>query len=333
MTFGKYIRDHAGWLGIAGFLAVTTDIFLLTQHRATALMIYVAASVCVCVLLGMYLDYRKTKRFFNEILDSLESLDQKYLLPELIKSEETEEQRLVMYILKQMELSMADSVNEYRRRNEDYKNYIETWVHEVKVPIATAGMIIENHKNETVKETGVAGEIKRIQNYVEQALFYARSEAVEKDYFIKPVDLEDTVGTVISEKKVILREKRAILDIHDMETPTDILSDGKWLGFIIGQIVDNSIKYAKDGEAPKIEIFVSEDDGKCKLHIKDFGRGMKKAEVARAFEKGFTGTNGRNVSASTGMGLFLCKKLCDKLGHTLSIESAEGEGTELIIAF
>lgn len=333
MTFSKYLRDHAGWLFIGCFLIITLEVFLLMLNGATALRIYVAVVVVVLVILGMYIDYRKMKKFLDSLEEGIEELDKKYLLPELINNDENEEQHLIVYILREMENAMADNVSEYKRKSENYKNYIETWVHEVKIPIATAGMIAENHRDESIRDTKIENEIKRIQNYVEQALFYARSEAVEKDYFIKEVDLEDIVSTVIADKRLILREKRAGIDIHDMETEKKVCSDGKWLSFVISQIVENSIKYAKEGEPPKIEIFVTHEDEKTALHIKDYGRGMKSGEVSRAFEKGFTGTNGRNVSSSTGMGLFLCNRLCERLQHKLLIKSVEGEGTELIIVF
>ncbi len=333
MTFRKYIGDHVGWLVIAGFLIVTTDIFLLTMDGAAALMIYVAVSVLFAVLLGMYLDYRRIREFLGAIVQNTDALDQKYLTQEMLPEASTAEEHLITYILKQMGRSMTGQVGEYKRKSAEYREYIELWVHEVKIPIATAGMIIENHKNELVRDTAIEAEIKRIHGYVEQALFYARSETAEKDYLIKELDLEDTVGSVIADKKTLLRGIRAKLDIHDLKTGAKVLSDGKWISFIIGQIIDNSVKYPKEDQPPHIEIFATEEGGRVTLHIKDFGRGMKSGEVSHAFEKGFTGTNGRSGAASTGMGLYLCKKLCDKLGHGLTLNSKEGVGTEAQLRF
>lgn len=333
MSFLKYIRDHAVWLLIALFLVVTIDIYLFTIDRSAALMVYVACSVFFGVLLGMFIDYRRVKKFLGSMEKNMEGLDQRYLLPEILENGDSEEERLFLFIMKQMENSMTDNVNDYKRKNEEYRSYIETWVHEVKIPIATAGLIAENHKNDSIRETGIENEIKRIQNYVEQALYYARSEAVEKDYFIKEIDLTDAVNTVIADKRTALREKRAQINIHDTEPQGKVFSDGKWIGFVIGQIVDNSIKYAKPGEAPSIEIFATEDEKGTTLHIKDFGIGMKSGEVSRVCEKGFTGTNGRINGTSTGMGLYLCDKLCKRMEHELSISSVEGEYTDVSICF
>lgn len=333
MNFFRYLKEHAGWGVIWLFLVATTEIMLLTLKGSGFLMIYVGISLTVFILLGIYIDYRKVKRFIGNMETSLDSLDKKYLLPEMIDSPNNCEEELIVAILREMEQSMADNLAVYRRSCEDYREYVETWVHEVKIPIATAGMIIENHGNEPVKEVGLDSEIRRIQNYVEQALFFARSEAVEKDYIIKEVNLEDITESLLVEKKKMLREKHAAIDIHDITPTKPVLSDGKWLGFIMSQIIDNSIKYAKEDESLNLEVFVTEENKKVSLHIKDNGVGMKQSELGRIFDKGFTGTNGRNISASTGMGLYLCKKLCNRLEHELFVKSEENVGTEMIITF
>ncbi|MCQ2494673.1 MAG: sensor histidine kinase [Lachnospiraceae bacterium] len=331
MSYFKYLREHAGWLAIWLFLVSSLEIMLLTMKGSATLMIYVGIAITITIFLGTFLDYRKTKKFVTTLETSMESLDKKYLLPELLEPASSSDQQIYIAIIKQMEQSMADNIADYRRRSEEYRDYIVTWVHEVKIPIATAGMIIENHRDEAVREVGIDAEIKRIQNYVEQALFFARSEAVEKDYIIKELDLEEIASSVIYDKKRILREKRASVDIHDMSPAKKVFSDGKWLAFIMSQIIDNSIKYAKEDCTLSLEIFVTEEADSVALHIKDNGIGMNSSELGRAFDKGFTGTNGRNVSASTGMGLYLCKRLCDRLEHELSVESTENEGTEMII--
>ncbi len=333
MSYFKYLREHAGWLAIWLFLVSSVEIMLLTMKGSALVMLYVGIALTVAIFLGTFLDYYKSKKFMTELETAMDSLDKKYLLPEVLEPASSSDQQIYIAIIKQMEQSMADNIAEYRRRGEEYRDYIETWVHEVKIPIATAGMIIENHGEEPVKSVGIDAEVKRIQNYVEQALFFARSEAVEKDYIIKELDLEEIASSVIYDKKRILREKRASVDIHDMNSVKKVLSDGKWLTFIMSQIIDNSIKYAKSEQTLSLEIFVTEEADAVSLHIKDNGIGMNSSELGRAFDKGFTGTNGRNVSASTGMGLYLCKRLCDRLEHGLTIKSVEGEGTELIIEF
>ncbi|MBE5856572.1 MAG: HAMP domain-containing histidine kinase [Lachnospiraceae bacterium] len=333
MKFGRYILDHKVWLGIGAFLILTINIFLMTLKSSGYLMLYVTAAVGLGVILGMYLDYVRIRRFLMEIRQNVDEIDEKYLVADLLAKPEISEEEIICDILKTMELSMAGRVSDYRRRSEEYKEYVETWVHEVKIPISTARMIIENHRSDSVEESGIVDEVERISTYVEQALFYARSEAVEKDYYVKSLNLSEVVGSALTARKKSLISMKASIDMTGLEDATEVLSDGKWLTFILGQIIDNSIKYAKADEKLSLTFFVREDEGRRSLVIKDNGIGMKEEENDRAFEKGFTGTNGRIGKASTGIGLYLCKKLCLRLGHDINLESKLGEGTSVTITF
>ncbi len=241
MKFGRYILDHKMWLGIGLFIILTTNIFLMTLKSSGYLMLYVTVAVCLGIILGMYTDYARIKRYLHEIRQNVDEIDEKYLIADLLAKPELSEEEMVCDILKAMELSMADRVADYRRRSEEYKDYVETWVHEVKVPISTARMIIENHKADSVEESGIADEVERISTYVEQALFYARSEAVEKDYYVKSLNLSEMVGSALTARKKSLISMKASIDMTGLEDAPEVLSDGKWLTFILGQIIDNSI--------------------------------------------------------------------------------------------
>ena len=213
---------------------------------------------------------------------------------------------------------------------EDYKEYIELWIHEIKIPIATSKMIIENNKNEITKS--IYEELDKIENYTEQALFYARSNTANKDYIIKKTNLEKIVNNVILKNKAELIHKKIQLDIHDINV--EVKTDSKWVIFILNQIINNSIKYKKQNENLKIEIFTKKQKESICLYIKDNGIGIKKGEITRVFEKGFTGSNGRILNKkSTGIGLYLCKKLCDKLGMAIELNSEENVGTEIKLIF
>ena len=232
-------------------------------------------------------------------------------------------------IIKETEKSMLEHVNEYKHIQEEYKEYIELWIHEIKIPIATSKMIIENNKSNVT--VSINEEIDKIENYIEQALFYARSNAVEKDYYIKKVNLKEIVnGSILKNKRDLLQNK-INLKIHDIET--NVYTDSKWCIFILNQLIQNSIKYSKN-ENKEIEIFSKEKKDKVILYIKDNGIGIKKGETTRVFEKGFTGENGRiNGKKSTGIGLYLSKKLCGKLGLGIELNSEENVGTEIRIIF
>ena len=333
MNFLRYIKEHGIHVVACLFLIVTTDIFLMTIGGSASLMIYVACAGMFSFLICMYADYRKLKDLFDELQNKTDALDKKYLVSEVMEKADSQEGEMLLSVLKKAEVSMSDNVADYRRGSEEYRDYIETWVHEVKIPISASRMIIENHGDETVAESGITDELERIEGYVEQALFYARSSCVEKDFFIKEVNLEEIIKGIISKRRKTLIPMHASIDIGDMHRDKKILSDGKWLTFIIGQIIDNSIKYASPARDLKLSFYLTDEEGRAVISLSDNGVGMKSSEIPRAFEKGFTGTNGRIGRASTGIGLYLCKKLCNRLGHEIDIESTEGKGTTVKIKF
>jgi len=315
------------WAAIFAFLLCSFEIFLLTVASGGWLMIYVAVICLLAFFLGTYVDYKRWAKYFQHIDNLMMDLDRKYLLCELLEQGDTQEEKRLKEILYDMEVSMNERVSGYRRGSKEYKEYIEGWVHEIKLPIATMKMILTNHKEQNL---GLEEELGRLEGYVEQALFYARSNAVEKDYLINKVSLQKIVQEVILKRKKALRNMRAGIDLHDLDK--EIYSDSKWLEFILGQMIDNSIKYGEEGKL-RLEIYSEKKDNSVLLYIKDNGCGIKESEVSRVFDKGFTGSNGRTGKNSTGIGLYLCKKLCDRLEHGISIESKENEGTMMTMFF
>lgn len=150
-------------------------------------------------------------------------------------------------------------------------------------------MIVENNKNEVTKS--IDEELDKVENYIEQALYYARSNTVEKDYYVKKVNLKDIVNESIKKNKNVLIHERISVNVHDLDLEAN--TDNKWIIFILNQIIQNSIKYKKQDENLEIEIYAKQGKENVILYIKDNGIGIKKGEITRVFEKGFTGTNGR----------------------------------------
>ncbi len=191
-------------------------------------------------------------------------------------------------------------------------------------------MVIENNKNQATKS--INEELDKIENYVEQALYYAKSNTIEKDYYIKKCMLKEMVNESIKRNKNTLIQEKIRIDLHDLENQVN--TDSKWINFILNQIIQNSIKYMKKETEKEIEIYSKKGIDKVILYITDNGIGIKEEEIKKVFDKGFTGTNGRmSNKKSTGIGLYLCKKLCDKLGINIALESKENEGTTVKIIF
>ena len=223
---------------------------------------------------------------------------------------------------------MKDDISESIRNSNDYKEYIELWVHEIKTPIATCKLLIENNDNEVTESIGE--EVTKVEDYIEQVLFYARSNAVEKDYLIKEINLKDSINSVIRRNATSLIEKKVKIDIKNVDKI--VFCDSKWIEFILGQIISNSIKYM-DKSNSILKIYSEDIGNDVILKICDNGIGMDEKDVIKAFEKGYTGKNGRRFGKTTGMGLYLCKKMCEKLGLSVNIKSRENEGTEVSILF
>ncbi|WP_331854385.1 sensor histidine kinase [Terrisporobacter sp.] len=270
----------------------------------------------------------KYRKYFSNINNILESLDKKYLLPEVLQESNFMVGENINDILKELSRDMHEQVKHYRNIQEEYREYIEMWVHEIKTPIASSKLLIENNTNEVTRK--IDTQMDRIENYVEQVLYYSRSDEVGKDYIIKKVGLSKLVKDVIKRNQRDFISKRISLQLGDLDEI--IYSDTKWVEFILNQIIGNAIKYSK-GKDDKIEIYLKKISSAVVLTIKDHGVGIIERDLNRVFEKGFTGENGRKFGKSTGIGLYLCKKLTDKLGLGLQVQSEENVGTEISIIF
>ena len=317
---------------------VSIEILLLAYNIGILVRVYVAVIIILVLFISIFVEYRNKKQFYNQLLSNMEELQEKYLISEIIRTPNFTEGKILKEILQDTGKSMLENVNYYKNIQEDYKEYIELWIHEVKIPIAASKMIIENNKNSTQYSNqndvirSIDEELDKIENYTEQALYYARSNAVEKDYIVTKTNLKEIVNSAILKNKTSLLNEKVSLELDNLQA-TDVYTDSKWATFIVNQIIQNSIKYAKK-EEKKIEISSMEKNDKVILYIKDNGIGIKKGEITKVFERGFTGENGRIIGQkSTGIGLYLCKKLCDKLGLGIELNSEKDKGTEVRIIF
>lgn len=330
MRFRDYIKEKMVLI-IGTILAlVSVEILLLAYDISILIRVYCAFIIAFVMILAILIEYKKKKDYYNELIKNMEDLKEKYLISEIIKTPNFVEGRILKEILQDTGKSMLENVNYYKNIQEDYKEYIELWIHEVKIPIAASKLIIENNKNEITKS--IDEELDKVENYTEQALFYARSNAVEKDYIINKTNLKEIVNGAILKNKTTLLNEKVSIELSNLKDE-EVYTDSKWAVFIINQIIQNAIKYSKK-ENKKIEISSQEKNDRVILYIKDNGIGIKKGEITRVFERGFTGENGRIIGQkSTGIGLYLCKKLCDRLGLGIELNSEKDKGTEVRIIF
>ena len=328
MSFIEYFKDKVIFIIINIIVLVITSYILFGLNVSSyAIFIICILNFLASISFFIYDCLRKSK-YYSSLLKRLDELDKKYFIGDVATEEDFLEGKILFEIISQATKSMKDDISESIRNSNDYKEYIELWVHEIKTPIATCKLLIENNDNEVTESIGE--EVTKVEDYIEQVLFYARSNAVEKDYLIKEINLKKSINAVIRKNANTLIEKRVKVDIRNVDKI--VSCDSKWIEFILGQIVSNSIKYM-DKKESVLKIYSENIGNDVILKICDNGIGMDERSVIKAFEKGYTGENGRRFGKSTGMGLYLCKKLCEKLGLGINIKSNENEGTEVTILF
>ena len=325
MNLKTYITDNITYI-ITYLLSNILIITILNIFNVNKIAKLLIITLIIIQIIPLITKYIKKNLFYKKLDKTLEKLDKKYLITEIITKPNFLEGELLCNYLYTIDKSMIENINKYKQKTEDFTEYLEAWCHEIKTPIQTTNLIIENNQNKITKS--IEEELKKQENYIDQIMYYVRSNNVDKDYIIKKTNLKQVIDKVITKNKKDLINKKIKLDIKVKDY---VYSDSKWLEFIINQILINSIKYTK--ENPEIKIKQIKTKENIILSIKDNGIGIKKEEQNKVFNKGFTGTNGRKNNNSTGIGLYLAKKLTEKLGHNIKIISKENIGTEVQIIF
>ena len=328
MNIGEFIKDKMIIVISNLLIFIVLAAILIIANVNFIIVLFVFCIWFLPLISYMTLEFIKCKSYYDEINSILENLDKKYLLPEVMKETSFIHGEKLNYILKEVSRDMHENVKYYKDMQTDYREYIETWVHEIKTPIASTKLIIANNENEVTNK--IDFQLDRIERFVEQVLYYSRSNNVSKDYIIKQINLDNVVRNVVKRNYRDFIHKKIKLNIKDINEV--VYSDGKWAEFIISQIIGNSIKYSSNKE-PIINIYSVKKTNSVMLIIDDNGVGIIDKDINRVFEKGFTGENGRRFSKSTGMCLYICEKLCSKLGLKITIDSEINKGTKVTLIF
>ncbi|ELC8384163.1 sensor histidine kinase [Clostridium perfringens] len=328
MNLRDFIKERIVFIIINSLILLFTAILLMVLKVDSFAILFIVIINGAGILIYHIFDYLRKKQYYNEIKENMESLDKKYLISEVIEEGTFTESKLIYDVICKSNKAMNDEIGEFKRGINDYREYIELWVHEIKTPIATCKLLIEN--NESPLTESIGEEVCKLENYIDQALFYTRSNTLEKDYIIKEMSLSSCVNKVLNNNADSLIKKRVKISLGDLEKM--VYSDSKWIEFILGQIISNSIKYMNK-EHKELKIYCNENSKYVILNIEDNGAGISEKDISKVFDKGFTGENGRKFGKSTGIGLYLCKKLCKKLGLDITLISEEGKFTRVSIIF
>ena len=303
----NYISDQ--WLRflLDGIFMLFFICLMAVYHVASGLIIVSCVFFILIIMVVMIWDYRRKASFYNELDKKLETLDQKYLILDMIEEPYFFEGKLLVEKLYEINKSMTERVRDYSKNIADYKDFVEMWVHEVKLPIASLTLMVHNMINDSAKMDDeemrdeylrkILSQLTRLDNYSELILYFIRSEYSQNDYQFAKNKLKTIVGAVAIKNKDLILENDISLNIHDLDH--EVYTDNKWMEFIINQIISNSIKYKKDSGESEIEIYAMEDERCTTLHIRDNGIGINKTDIPRVFDKTFTGENGRKFASES----------------------------------
>ena len=329
MKFNSFLKDRLYSIVTVLFSYFIILLVLLAYKSDKAIVIAITIILLVTYILLFLTDFFRKQKFYTDLLTNIDNLDKAYLVLETLNRPEFYEGKLLCQALYEIDKSMNENVRIEKEQLLDNKEYIEMWIHEVKRPLASLVLTLNNQKNILDRKT--KNILKRLEDYVDQVLYYVRSENAEKDYFIKEVDLSKVIKNVGIKNMDDLLDNKVEFIVD--KTNYKVFTDSKWLEFILNQIINNSIKYKRNIDNSYIKIYVKDNLDTTVLIIEDNGIGIKSSDIRQVFDKTFTGTNGREKTTSTGMGLYIAKNLCKKLGHKIEIESKENEYTRVFITF
>lgn len=329
MRLIRYLKDKFFEILLIIFFYLVLLMMLLVFRVSDTLVIAFSIVFLTMIILIFLIDFLRKKKFYDDFLGNIAALDKKYLVLETLAKPTFYEGEILYQGLYETHKSMMENVKDKIHEIDDFKDYIEMWIHEVKIPISSLTLLCHNHKDKINKT--FLEQIRRLDNYIDQVLYYVRSNYTEEDFTIKEVFIDKVVSEVLLKNKDDFLENK--IDIEVCIEENIVYTDQKWFGFILNQIINNSIKYKRGDIDSRVKITTRKEDGKIILSIWDNGIGIPDVDIGKIFNKSFTGSNGRTKTKSTGMGLYIADKLCGKLGHKLDVSSKVNKYTEIRIIF
>ena len=309
--FLAYLRSRSR---LFVYLISLTFLLLLFQFLFASLGIYFLYFFLLCCFVTILF-------FAWDILVEMQVYRQEILYGE--REAQSPLERVLAEKLEASEMELYQQRSDSERKLTDLLDYYTLWVHQIKTPIAASQLLVAEVADRQLKQQ-LEQEIFKIDSYTNLVLQYLRLESFHDDLVLKQVQIEDLVKEIIRKYALFFIQKGLNVNLYDLDK--EIVTDKKWLLVVIEQIISNSLKYTKEGG---LEIYMEGQE----LCIKDTGIGIKNSDVLRVFERGFSGYNGRLTQQSSGLGLYLSKKISEELGHQIRIESEVGTGTTVRIKF
>lgn len=327
MTLREFLSDRLKRIALQVICAGLAMLFLFaTGTQPGVLVILLIVFLLVFLTVNMFDFFQQHARLL-ELKSILDGLDRKYLFTECIPQPKGLFERRLFDLTRLAGRDMIGAVSDAQASQREYREYVERWVHEIKAPLTAARLICRELDGGTRRK--LTAELSQIEAHVERALFYARAENPEQDCVLRQVKLEKIAAQAIENHRSLLIQNGIQVETKGLDCT--VYTDEKWAVFILGQLLQNAARYR--GPEPVITLSAKPLGQQVQLTVSDNGIGIPAHELPRVFDRGFTGSNGRSRGGSTGMGLYLCRKLSGFLELGLEIVSAEGKRTTVTLTF
>lgn len=345
LSLALFLRDRLLFIVMALLIVLLSVSMLLLERERYPGLVELGTVFYFMMLalffLGIWLavDYIRQRAYFKQLLDAIQRSEELQATT-IINATVTQEQKLVSRMLEEQNRAYLNELGKYRRQQELHNHFVLQWVHHMKTPVSVVDLLAQEvlHKQASAQEEqrllalSLQEETDRMTRGLEMMLYTARLDKFEIDLHVKQTALHELARNVVNaNKKLCIRH--SIFPRIDGEVWVE--TDEKWMTFVLNQFVSNAIKYSKSKAGAKKIVFALEafENGGGKLTVSDEGIGIAAHELPRIFDPFFTGENGRTTGESTGMGLYLAKQVCNRLGHSLSVSSVLGESTALTVTF
>ena len=327
MKISEFISDRLRRLLFQAVFVMAAVSFLSFTGTGRGVLILLLSFWAFTLICVQTYDFLKCRSHLSALESIMDKLDEKYLFAECIPKPQSLYERRLFALVKQSGRSMIQAVSDAHASSRDYREYVESFVHETKAPLTAARLI----SRQTGPESGrkLTEELSCIEAHVERALFYARLDSPEKDFLIRQIPAAQIVHHSIERYQSLLMQSGFRIETDNLEQT--LYTDAKWAEFIFGQLLQNAVRYRS--ASPVIRILAKQSGARTVITVSDNGIGIPAHELPRVFDRGFTGSNGRSQGGSTGMGLYLCRRLSACMEAEIRISSKEGGGTQVTLTF
>lgn len=347
-TFGAFLRDRRLYIivyaafGLLTAVIVQLDLWLHGSSLAYANLAYILVLGFIGLLVFLAHDYRRQKAFYAQLAQGFEkeSLDQLSVLASPI----TIEQQLFAEAWSSLYSRLNTAFSEERYRTRRRIHFLSQWAHHMKTPVAVIDLELQKARKDPAQPQAlvesIAEENERLSQSLQALLHTIRLDDFTSDFKVEPVYLPDLVRRVVNDYRhafithSVFPKVEAPEDDNLAQQLLTVYSDAKWLRLVLEQLISNAIKYsAEEGREGRVTVTFSQEGGSTVLTVADNGVGIPPEDMGRIFDPFFTGAAGRKHATSTGLGLYLAREACDRLGHSLTVRSTPGEGTHVRIGF